>query len=70
MVPSISAVSGMTLSVVPAVIFAMVTTAGSKTLTRRVTVVWIACTMAQATGTGSSASDGLEAWPPRPVTVI
>ena len=49
-----TAVSGMTLFVVPAVIFAMVTTAGSKTETRRVTIVWSAVTISQATGIGST----------------
>ena len=70
MVPAISAVSGITLSVVPAAILAMVTTAGSKTLTSRVTIVWMACTIAHATGIGSSAAAGLDACPPRPVTVM
>src|SRR3546814_8773712 len=60
-VPSISAVSGMILFVVPAAIFAIVTTAGSKTEMRRVTIVWIAVTIAQATGIGSIASCGIDA---------
>ena len=70
MVPSRSAVSGMTLSVVPASILAIVTTAGSAIGTRRVTIVCSAVTISQAIGTGSSASCGIEAWPPRPLTVI
>ena len=60
----------MTLRVVPASIFAMVITAGSKTFTRRVTSVWNACTISQATGIGSRQSCGAEAWPPLPRTVI
>src|SRR3546814_20936148 len=69
-VSSISAVSGMMWFVLPAAIFAMVITAGSKTEMRRVTIVWIAVTIAQATGIGSIASCGIEAWPPAPLTLI
>ncbi len=68
-VPASRAVSGMTLVVEPARTLATVTTAGSKTSTRRVTNVWNAPTMAQATGTGSLAWWGIDACPPRPVTV-
>src|SRR3546814_1430825 len=53
-----------------AAIFAMVTTAGSKTEIRRVTIVWIAETISQATGIGSIESWGIEAWPPAPLTMI
>src|SRR3546814_9163125 len=60
----------MILFVVPAAFFAIVTTAGSKTEMRRVTIVWIAVTIAQATGIGSIASCGIDAWPPAPLTVI
>ena len=67
MVPSISAVSGMMLLVVPAVIRPTVTTAGSNAGTRRVTRLWIAVTSSQATGIGSTASWGMDACPPRPV---
>ena len=55
MVPRISAVSGMTLFVVPAVMRPTVTTAGSNTSMLRVTIVCSACTISQATGIGSSA---------------
>src|SRR3546814_6539238 len=48
----------------------MVTTAGSKTEIRRVTIVWIAETISQATGIGSIESWGIEAWPPAPLTMI
>ena len=50
MVPRISHVSGMTLLVVPAWMLATVTTVGSNTSTRRVTMVWMACTISQAIG--------------------
>jgi len=70
MVPSIEAVSGMMLRVVPASILATVTTAGSNAFTRRVTRLWNACTISQATGIGSTQSCGAEAWPPSPRTVI
>src|SRR5438093_1000369 len=68
MVPSRLAVSGITLRVVPASIFATVTTAGSKTLTWRVTSVWNACTISHAIGIGSRQSCGADACPPRPST--
>ena len=58
MVPSRLAVSGMMLRVVPASIFATVTTAGSKAFTRRVTSVWNAWTISQAIGIGSRQSCG------------
>ena len=67
-VPSMSADSGITLFVVPATIRAMVSTAGWWASTRRVSAVCSAPTIAAAAGTGSSASCGAEAWPPRPVT--
>jgi hypothetical protein len=62
-VPFIAALSGMTLCALPASIFAIVTTTGSCALKRRVTMVWIAVTISQATGSGSAASCGIEAWP-------
>ena len=68
MVPSSSAVSGMMLDVVPVVILATVSTAGSKTLIRLVIMVCRAPTMAAAAGTGSSASAGIAPCPPLPVT--
>ena len=37
---------------------------------RRVTIVWIAVTIEQATGIGSIASCGIDACPPAPLTVI
>ncbi len=46
------------------------TTAGSKTSTRRVTKDCSAPTISQATGMGSAAWCGIEACPPRPRTVI
>ena len=58
----------MTLLVVPAWMLATVTTVGSKTSTLRVTMVWIACTISHAMGTGSSVRYGSEAWPPAPLT--
>ena len=66
----ISAVSGITLVVVPAVILVTVTMAGSNTSMRRVTMVCNACTISHAIGIGSSARWGSLPWPPRPVTVI
>jgi hypothetical protein len=63
------ATSGITLLVVPAAIRAMVSTTGWWVSTRRVTAVCRAPTMAAAAGTGSSASCGAEACPPRPFTV-
>ena len=68
-VPSSSAVSGMMLDVVPAVIRPTVSTAGSNTLNRRVTIVCSAPTIAAAAGTGSIARSGIAPWPPLPVTV-
>src|SRR5260370_1192208 len=62
------AVSRLTLRVVPASILAMVRTAGSKTLSRRVTRVWKAWTISHATGIGSRQSCGAEACPPLPRT--
>ncbi len=50
--------------------WATVITAGVNTSTRRVTQVCSAGTMAQATGIGSLASCGIEAWPPLPRIVI
>jgi hypothetical protein len=65
-VPSTKAVSGMMFVVVPASMWAIVTTAGSKTSTRRVTIACSASTISAATGIGSIVSWGAEAWPPRP----
>ena len=45
---------------------ATVTTAGSNTSTRRVTIDWNAPTISQAIGIGSLAWCGIDAWPPRP----
>ena len=64
------AVSGITLLVVPAVMWPTVTTAGSNTSTVRVTISCRAWTISQATGIGSTARCGSLAWPPLPVTVI
>ena len=69
-VPSNEADSGMMLSVVPARIRPIVTTAGSNTETLRVTMAWIAVTISHAIGTGSSASCGIEACPPLPEIVM
>ena len=71
MVPSSSALSGITLPVVPAAILVTldhdrverVDRGGSRSSDSAVTI-------SHATGIGSSASCGIEAWPPRPVTVI
>ena len=60
----------MTLFVVPAVIRPTVTTAGSNTSMRRVTIVCSAWTISQAIGIGSSARYGSLACPPRPFTVM
>ena len=60
----------MILFVVPAEILAMVMTAGLNTEILRVTIVWIAETISQATEMGSMASCGIEAWPPAPLTVM
>ena len=70
MVPSQVTDSGMTLNAVPASIRVTVTTAGSNAGSTRVTIACRAVTISQATGTGSVASWGIEAWPPRPMTVI
>ena len=56
-----SAVSGITFDVVPALMWATVTTAGSNTSMVRVTIVCSACTISQATGIGSSAWCGADA---------
>ena len=56
--PSRAADSGMMLSVVPAVTWAIVITAGSNTLTWRVTIVWSAITSSAAIVIGSSARMG------------
>ena len=69
MVPSTIAVSGMTLVVVPASMWATVSTAGLKASTSRVSWVCRAVTVAQAAGMGSVQKCGVEACPPRPVTV-
>ena len=69
-VPSMNAVSGMTLVVVPDSIRPMVTTAGSKTSTLLVTIDCRAKTISHAPGIGSSARYGIDACPPRPRTVI
>ena len=66
-VMSSSALSGMTLLVVPACIRPTVATTGSNTLNCRVTNVCIACTTSHAMGTGSAALCGMEPWPPRPI---
>jgi hypothetical protein len=63
-------VSGMTLLVEPASMWATVTTAGSKASTRRVTIDCRARTISAATGIGSAAACGSEACPPRPCTTI
>ena len=63
-VPTISTVSGMTLFVVPARIFVIVITTGSKVLMRRVTSTCSACTISAATGIGSLARYGVDACPP------
>ena len=70
MVPSMNAVSGMTLLVVPAVMRPTVTTDGSNTSMVRVTMVCSAWTISHAMGMGSSAACGWLAWPPRPVMVM
>src|SRR3954463_3247031 len=59
-VPSRNAVSGMTLLVEPASMCATVTTAGSKTSTRGVTIDWRARTISAATGIGAAAACGSE----------
>ena len=69
-VPWSRAVSGITLWVEPAPTCATVSTAGSNTSTVRVIIDWSASTSSQATGTGSVAHCGVDAWPPRPVTTI
>ena len=70
MVPSISAVSGMMLLVVPAEMRPTVITPGSNTSMRRVTISCSAWTISQAIGIGSRARNGSLAWPPRPLTVM
>ena len=68
--PRARPISGMTLLVVPAVTRPTVTTTGSNTLWRRVTMFCSARPISNAAGIGSIASCGAEAWPPRPLTVI
>jgi len=58
MVPSMTAVSGMMLLVVPALMRPTVTTVGSNTSIVRVTIVCSACTISHAMGMGSSAACG------------
>ena len=69
-VPTISAVSGMTLLVVPAWTLPQVTMMGSKASKRRVAMVCSARPISKATGMGSTAWCGMEAWPPLPLMVI
>ena len=52
---------GITFEVVPVWIWVTVTTAGSNTGMRRVTSIWSAWTISQATGMGSSVRNGSEA---------
>ena len=61
--------SGITLSVVPAWKLPTVITTGSNTSNFLVTSVCSAVTISHATGIGSAARCGIEAWPPRPCTV-
>jgi hypothetical protein len=56
------------LFVVPALMRPTVTTEGSNTSTRRVTIIWSAWTISQAIGIGSRARYGSLACPPRPIT--
>ena len=63
-------VSGITLFVVPPRIFVIVITTGSNVSMRRVANTWSAVTISAATGIGSFARYGLDAWPPLPCTVI
>ncbi len=63
------AVSGMMLRWVPAWRSPTVTTTGSNTSNRRVTMVCRAVTISQAAGMGSLARCGAEPWPPAPWTV-
>ena len=58
----------MMLFVVPASTWAIVTTVGSKTSWRRVTIAWRARMISAATGIGSTDLNGSDAWPPRPRT--
>ena len=62
--------SGITLSVVPAVMVVTESTMGSKASILRVTKLCSACTISHATGTGSRVNCGIEAWPPRPAMWI
>ena len=59
----------MMFVVVPALMCAIVTTAGSNASTVRVTITCRAVTISAATTIGSSARCGSDAWPPRPRTV-
>ncbi len=60
----------MTLLAVPELNWLTVSTAGSNASTVLVIIDWRARTTSHATGTGSVDQCGLDAWPPRPVTVI
>lgn len=66
MVAAKTASSGMTFSAVPAWKLPTLSTTGSKTSNRRVTMACRVSTASQAAGTGSSAECGLDPWPPRP----
>ena len=70
LVPCRNAVSGRMLLVVPATIWPIEMTAGSKTSTRRVIAVWSAVTISAAMTIASIDRCGDAAWPPRPWTVI
>ena len=65
-VPWISQLSGTTLVASPVWIIVTDTTPASTGLTLRLTMVWKACTIWQAMGTGSRLLCGSAAWPPRP----
>src|SRR6478735_3170122 len=69
-VPCSSQLSGITLVASPAWIMVTEITAASIGLVLRLTMVWKACTIWQAAGTGSMPRCGMAPWPPLPRIVI
>jgi hypothetical protein len=68
-VPVSSQLSGITLLVSPAWMVVTEITAASVGFILRVRMVWKACTISQAIGTGSMPVCGSAAWPPLPITL-
>ena len=69
-VPCSSQLSGTTLVASPVWIMVTEITPASTGFLLRLMMVWKACTIWQAIGTGSTPMCGMAAWPPLPRTVI